>query len=215
MTHRPARLLLAAPLTLALALAACAGDDSGASPGATTDTSPAASPFESPGVPLPDDSPSASPSESPAASPSGSPAGDAVEVVGVEYAYEEAPAEVSSGTTFAFRNDGSELHEMVVIRRNDDATASFEELLTMPPGEAEQQVSIIGSVFAEPGAAAPDTLTVEQAGDYAMVCFVPVGMVAIPSEDPNASPDPAATPVESFGPPHFTQGMLHTFTVTE
>lgn len=51
----------------------------------------------------------------------------------------------------------------------------------------------VTATFAEPGDEGSALVTLEP-GDYAMVCFVPVGG----GED---------------GPPHFTEGMLHEFTV--
>jgi len=131
-------------------------------------------------------------------------------VVGVEYAFEGAPATVPVGTELGFRNDGQEVHEMAVFRRNDDVTQSFEDILALPPDEGIKLVTEAGVVFAAPGETAEETVTVDQPGDYVMLCFVPVGMTEIPSLDPNASP--AVTP-GAQGPPHFTQGMIQTFTV--
>ena len=51
----------------------------------------------------------------------------------------------------------------------------------------------MAAAFAPPGEGG-STLAELSAGDYAMICFIPVGG----GED---------------GPPHFTQGMIHEFTV--
>jgi hypothetical protein len=40
-----------------------------------------------------------------------------------------------------------------------------------------------------------------------MICFVPVGTTALPSDGPEASP------ATDEGPPHMAMGMLTTFTV--
>lgn len=182
--------LLAAPVLLlaSAALAACGGGT--ASPSASS-------------------APSAS-SSAPAASPSGSdgasPSAGSTEIVAVDYKFENAPASVSTGTTFTLRNEGAEVHELLVVRRNVDVTQSWEELLALPQDQAENLATVVGNAFALPGATAEGSVTVTEAGDYLMVCFVPTGTKSLPT-DPGAS--------LGTGAPHFTQGMLHEFTVTD
>lgn len=187
MSARPARLLLLS-VVAATAVATCGGV--GASP---------------PG----DASPSVDASGA-AGSPPASGAAADITVSAVDYRFEGMPATVESGTVLGLRNDGQELHEMAVYRRNDDVTQSFEDILALPPDEGIKLVTEAGVVFAAPGEEAADTVTVTEPGDYVMLCFVPVGMKELPSQDPNASP--GGTP-PADGPPHFTQGMIHTFTV--
>jgi hypothetical protein len=70
----------------------------------------------------------------------------------------------------------------------------------MDEEEASQRVEFMAATFApagETGTAAADLRT----GDYAMVCFVPVGS--------EASGEPAGD-----GPPHFIEGMWASFTVS-
>jgi plastocyanin len=193
--HMPTRLSRLAPAAvgaLALALAACGGG--GASPATSASASPAA------------------PSESAApASPSDAAAEADITVTGVDFAFEDMPDSVSAGTTLGFTNAGQEVHEMAVFRKNDDVTQSFDELLALPGEEALAFVTPIGTAFSEPGEAATDVVALEQAGEYIMVCFVAAGTTEIPSEDPNASPDQEVP----TGAPHFTLGMVQTFTVTE
>ena len=192
MSARPARLLLLSVLA-ATAFAACSGV--GASPSGDPSTAPPAS---------------TGASLSASGSPSASGAAADITVSGKDYRFEGMPATVESGTVLGFRNDGQELHEMAVYRRNNDVTQSFEDILALPPDEGIKLVTEAGVVFAAPGEAATDTVTVTEPGDYVMLCFVPVGMKELPSQDPNASP--GDTP-PADGPPHFTQGMIHTFTV--
>jgi hypothetical protein len=134
----------------------------------------------------------------------GAPAEDAaaegtVEVLATEYAFEGVPSELATGpTTFTFENVGEQVHEMVVFRIKTDATA--QELLELPEKEARKQIKTVGFAFADPGAMAKKPLEAElEAGNYAMVCFVPVGTTP---ENKNAK-----------GPPHFTKGMVSEFTV--
>jgi hypothetical protein len=118
-----------------------------------------------------------------------------VEVTGVDYAFEGVPATVPAGTVaFSFTNasEGEE-HEMIILKKADGVTQSFEEILDLPEEESESLIEFAGAAFAPPGgdSAALAELT---AGEYSMVCFIPVGG----AED---------------GPPHFTEGMFQQFTV--
>ena len=189
-------LLAASLLTL---LAACSADEGAGSPSALAPSAPAASPS------------AASPA---AASPSGaSPAtsagasGSAVEVVGVEYAFEGVPATVTVGTAFTLRNDGQEAHELVLVRKNPGVTQSFDELLALPEDEAFTQVAFLGQVAANPGETASGSVTADAPGDYLMICFIPQGLTQLPagSLGPEASLPP--------GPPHFTLGMRQEFAI--
>ncbi len=120
-------------------------------------------------------------------------------VTAVNYAYEDAPGTLPSGTVaLTLDNEGTELHEAVLIRRNDDTTESFDELLELSEEEAFAKVSVSGAAFAGPGESGVAFVELE-AGDYAMVCFIPVGTVDFETE--------------VDGPPHFTQGMVHEFSV--
>jgi predicted small lipoprotein YifL len=125
---------------------------------------------------------------------------DAVEVVGVEYAYEGAPSTLDAGPVgFRFVNEGDEPHEMVVARRNDDVTLSFDELLEIPFDEVKTKIEPYGGYSALPGEHFSRIISLPP-GDYVMACFVPVGSTADGQIDRDA-------------PPHFTQGMKHEFTV--
>jgi hypothetical protein len=107
----------------------------------------------------------------------------------------------------SFANDGTEVHELVLVRRNEGVETSFEDLLAMPEEEVMDLVTMVEPVLiAEPGAAADGELTLDAPGDYLMVCFIPQGM----RELPEGSFDPSAVPA---GPPHFTAGMLAEFRV--
>jgi plastocyanin len=212
---RPSRLVPAAGLTLALALSACAGGGTSPTAGAvapTTAASEAASVEPSPSV---EASPSASvESMAPSASAetSAAPSGEAdIVVTAVDFAYEGVPAEVQSGTTMGLTNSGQEVHEMVVVRKLPTTTQSFEELLALPPDQAQGLVEDAGFAFAEPGQTADQVVTIGEPGEYLMVCFIPAGTTSLPSLDPNASEPPDL----GTGAPHFTLGMQQEFTVTE
>lgn len=129
---------------------------------------------------------------------------ETVSVRGTEYAFEGAPAEVASGRVmFDFENAGQELHEMVVFKKKEGTTESIEEVLQLPEEEGQTKLDDVTFAFAAPGGA--DTNLAElEAGDYALVCFIPVGLTL----------EAAQSGEEPQGPPHFTQGMLYEFAVS-
>jgi hypothetical protein len=121
---------------------------------------------------------------------------ESVDVTAVDYAFEGVPASLDAGSVaFSFTNDSeSEEHEMIIVRKADGVDLSFDEILELSEEESEDMVEFAGFAFAPPGSSGGSTLAQLTAGDYAMVCFVPVGG-------------------EDDGPPHFTQGMVHEFSV--
>jgi uncharacterized cupredoxin-like copper-binding protein len=193
---------LLAPVALVAAVAACSG-------------TPGASPSGSPATDAPSMAPSMDPSVAPSGDASMAPSASAdatqIDVVGTEYAFSDFDTDLSGPTSFAFRNEGEELHEMVIVRKNDGVTMTFEELLALPDDEVFAQIQFLGQTMAEPGQTAPDVITAEQPGEYLMVCFIPQGMTSLPSLDPNASGPPDL----GSGPPHFALGMLQEFTIAQ
>jgi hypothetical protein len=120
---------------------------------------------------------------------------EAVDVSGIDYAFEGVPDSLAAGpTSFAFTNDGTEEHEMVMFRLADGETRPIEELLALPEAEAEEAVTFTGATFSPIGETTYAVADLE-AGSYAAVCFIPVGG----AED---------------GPPHFTEGMIAEFEVS-
>ena len=156
-------------------------------------------------------SPSAAPSASAAPSESAA-AGQSVEVVGVDFAFEGVEDTYAGPVTFSLRNGGQDLHEMVIVRKNEGITDSFEDLLALPEDEAFSKVGMVGVAMAEPGQTAPETVAATEAGEYLMVCFIPQGTTTLPSQAPDASGPPEGL---GDGPPHFTLGMLKEFSISE
>jgi hypothetical protein len=118
-----------------------------------------------------------------------------------EYSFADLPDEMAAGTTsFEFSNEGHEVHELIVVKKNDGVTDSAEDLLALPEDEAMGKVTMLGSpAFAEPGETDYKVVDLEP-GDYIAVCFIPMGMTSADGPPPD-------------GPPHFTQGMVAEFTV--
>ena len=130
-------------------------------------------------------------------------ADEVLEVDAVDYGFEGLPAEVEAGLVgIDFSNKGTELHELVILRKNDGVTQSFDEILALGEEEGQALVTEAGGSFAFPGESAATLIDVEDSGEYAAVCFIPVG----------STPD--AGEEGGDGPPHFTQGMKSEFTVS-
>jgi len=129
-----------------------------------------------------------------------------------EYAFGGLPPDVAAGPTIvSMANIGEELHEIAIFRINDDVTLTAEELMALPEEEAFSMVTPAGFSFAFPGATGY-TVTDFTPGRYVAACFLPEG--ALPEvmeqmEGPGSSTPPGV----ELGPPHFTLGMLHEFTV--
>ncbi|MGH2686494.1 MAG: hypothetical protein ACRDJP_13605 [Actinomycetota bacterium] len=123
-----------------------------------------------------------------------------VDVTAVDYEFQGVPETVPAGAvSFEFANESeAEAHEFVLFRKNDGTTESVEDLLALGEEEAEKKITFAGATFAPPGDSDPLVAELE-AGDYAAVCFIPVG-----ATEENQ---------EGTGPPHFTQGMTVEFTV--
>jgi hypothetical protein len=120
---------------------------------------------------------------------------ETADVTAVDYAFEGLPETLPAGpVSFALTNEGTEEHEMIVVRRNDGETRPVEELLELPEAEVEQVVTFTGATFAQPGDTGYLAADLD-AGGYVALCFIPVGG----GED---------------GPPHFTEGMVTEFEVS-
>lgn len=127
----------------------------------------------------------------------------ALAVTAKDYSYDGMPNDMAKGASLVtLENAGTELHEMIFVRVNDDVTESTEELLALPEEEAMTKVELKGSVFAMPGETTQSTVDLE-AGRYLVACFIPVGL----------TPESMASGEEPEGPPHFTQGMVHDLTI--
>lgn len=124
-----------------------------------------------------------------------------IEVTAIDYAYEADLDGLEAGqVAFDFSNEGSELHEIALIRINDDTTETVEELLELPEEEAMAKTTFMGVTFAAPGQGST-MYTDLDAGRYVMLCFIPQGSTSFEEAE------------TADGPPHFTQGMVAEFTV--
>ncbi len=141
------------------------------------------------------------------------PAGPAITVVGTEYHFAGLPTTVPVGTVLTLDNQGDEVHELIVVRRNDGVTKTWDELLAMPNDEAFQYITAASaeSLIAAPGETAEGSIVIPETGDYLAVCFIPQGTTTM---SPPASPA-AGQSAAPEGMPHFMLGMRQEFTVTD
>jgi plastocyanin len=167
--------------------------------------------------------------ESPSASDMADMTGPTIEVTGVDYAYVGLPTTVPAGTTLTFKDDGTEVHEMIVFHILDETTP-LEELMAMPEEDTASLSEDAGFLFALPGQSADGSITLETPGRYVALCFVPQGMsvdafesVGIDVTQLDPETDPSELPPEAqelfasleSNPPHMALGMIQEFKVTE
>ena len=116
-----------------------------------------------------------------------------------DYAFDGLPGEIDKGrVAFELTNVGAEAHEIVFFRLKGDAT--LDDLLEADEAEFEDLASEVGGGFALPGETGYTSAVFKKKGDYAALCFIPVGTT---SEE-----------TEGTGPPHFEEGMAAEFEVT-
>jgi hypothetical protein len=140
-------------------------------------------------------------------------------VAGVDYAFEGVPETVAAGSDFTLTNESAvEVHEIVLVRLPDGEDRSVEELLQLPPDDLMPLMmpGLVGVSAAPPlaeGMVVHGTMTVNEPGRYAMLCFIPTGadpdefMAAAAAAEGDGPPDVPG------GPPHTVHGMFAQFTV--
>ena len=107
------------------------------------------------------------------------------------------PATVEAGTTaFTLTNESAagEDHEMIIMRKADGVDLTWDEIMALGEEESMEKVEFKGAGFAATGAPPGTVLTELESGEYAALCFIPVGGA-------------------EGGEPHFLHGMLQEFTV--
>jgi hypothetical protein len=110
--------------------------------------------------------------------------------VGVEDEYE------AGAHSFELTNDGGEAHVLVVVRKAEGVTKTWDEILA--EGEESTSYEQVTAGFAPPGATGYAVADLAP-GEYLALCPIPEGTTAT---------------AEGSGPPHFVHGMRHEFTVS-
>jgi hypothetical protein len=126
---------------------------------------------------------------------------EVVPVTGTEYEFSGIPDELDAGIVlFEFTNQGAEIHELVVVQIQTDAT--LEELFELPEEEAFEQITFGAFTTAAQGETSYGYAKLDP-GTWTAACFFPVGSTDFE----------ALETVE--GPPHFHEGMITEFEVTK
>src|SRR5689334_10895107 len=147
-------------------LAACGGGATTTSPSTAASTAPSTAASESASASATTESPSASASASASAGASGSPAARTVQMYAIEGGFQNPPIDPTPGTILTFRNLGKEAHELVVIRKNDDATdkQTFDDLTKVNPADLMKFATVVGVLAADPGQEATGQITLTEPG---------------------------------------------------
>jgi len=122
------------------------------------------------------------------------------EVKGPDYKFEGLEDSYPAGVRrFKLDNTGKEAHEMIILRRKEGVTESYDEILKLPEEKGQSKVDFVGGVDPiDPGKAGYGSGDFT-AGEYLAVCFLPKGTTTLKKE--------------GKGPPHFTLGMKKEFKV--
>jgi hypothetical protein len=199
----------------AVMLVAACSDDDGDATETPTDGATATATMEP--VETPTDEPTDEPDETPTQADTEEPSAEAIEITGVDYAFEGVPETVPVGTSFTFTNGSAlEFHELVMYHIPDDEERSIEELLALSDEEAEaivgEPLGVSLAMPGEDGETVMGELAVEEPGRYVMLCFIPVG--ADPEVVAEAMQSEGEGPPDlGDGPPHAVEGMVAEFTV--
>jgi hypothetical protein len=93
-----------------------------------------------------------------------------------EYAFGGIPEEVPAGPTILTAEaTGEEVHEIIIVRINDDVTLSLEELLALPDEESSTMVTDFGGMFGIFPGTSQSTILDFTPGRYVAICFFPQG----------------------------------------
>ncbi|MEO6578668.1 MAG: hypothetical protein ABIO99_07220 [Candidatus Limnocylindria bacterium] len=125
-----------------------------------------------------------------------------IDVIAEDYRYDGLPATLAIGTKLSLRNEGTEPHELVMLRVN--ANTRIDALVQLSQEDMLAQSEQVGILVASPNRIAAETITIEEAGLYVAVCFIPVGTESEHEHQHSASAD-----VEEVQ--HYSVGMYASF----
>jgi hypothetical protein len=130
----------------------------------------------------------------------------AVDVTGLEYEFQGIPDTLEAGITiFRFTNTGAEVHELAIGRLKGDNSA--EDVAEGSPEAAEENLKFVAHGLVPPGQVRFVAAKLK-AGDYAALCFIPVG-----TTDPETLEEDEEEHGGEDAEPHTAEGMFAAFTV--
>jgi hypothetical protein len=127
-------------------------------------------------------------------------------VTASDHAFSGLPDSLDPGPVIVeLRNDGTEFHQVMLLRLDDDEQATLEEIIARPEEEILSSSTPVGGAFAAPDGTGTGMFDLA-AGRYVAICFLPVG----------ATPQnmPAIEAGEHDGSPHYSVGMVQLLTVS-
>jgi hypothetical protein len=125
-------------------------------------------------------------------------------VTAVDYRFEGFDEELDAGSMiFRLQNDGDELHELALLQKDEGVTQPIAEILALGEEEAKAFLSDVGFAFIGGPGDVAHLYTYLEPGNYAAVCFLPVGATDFEALDRLGEDTPG----------HFSQGMATDFTV--
>jgi len=149
---------------------------------------------------------SATPEDVPPTTGNATDAPSTIEIVAVDYRFDGLPEILSVGTSLSLRNEGTETHELVLLRVQEDT--DIESFVQLTEEEMLQRAEMIGVLVAAPDETAEETITVSEAGLYLAVCFIPIGTVDEHEHEHEHEPSPST---ESVQVQHYSVGMYASF----
>ncbi len=129
---------------------------------------------------------------------------ETLDVTATNYQFAGIPDTVPAGTTVIdFSNDGTEFHEIILVKIAEGEDRPLEELIALPEDEVDALITDKAFVFTPPAAQTYTTADLDP-GRYVAICFVPVG----------ATPEALASgAVVNEEDGHFMHGMVTEFEV--
>jgi len=111
-----------------------------------------------------------------------------LDVTGVDYGFEDLPAEIPAGMMalrFTNGTSSSEPHELIILQRPPGDTTPIDDIAAMSPDEIMKDFPMIGVVFVDTPEASSTSFIDLPTGSYIAICTIPVG--GGETGDPHAS----------------------------
>ncbi len=135
-----------------------------------------------------------------------------------DYAFDGIPALIDGGSRLTLKNASTrEVHELIAFKLPEGETRPVADIVKLPEAELERVVAgepatVLVALPNSDGMAVGGDGTLDEAGRYMFVCFVPTG--ADPAAYQAAFQNPQGGPPNvTGGPPHVAQGMFAEATI--